>query len=360
LALSYGWRGVRQRRVIGAIVAPLIPAVMLATLVQQLGGQTGHDPLAWTVEFWLTNGPGMVGVVLSRFAGACTTIGLFTLPLTLPLLFDGRIRAYSSVQRWLATALLLALVAGLVARSAVFDESWLFPHVGNVIRTNGFMASPFNDRLPESIVIPRGGLVAVTVASLLGAVALLLAVAGLDRAKLARRGSSVPLLFALLAAGQTLAYYTYLDRYLLAALPAALLVALLVKPRTRLAIPLAVAGLGVLAVWSVWWESEYLARRAAQWQAAQAVVERGVPPQEVNGGFEWNRWYRGPEVIAAAVQLARAERSDRPIDERIGEHLKTKDRWSLMYRLPRDIPANRVLATVPYWNGHSIYAVQRS
>jgi hypothetical protein len=115
-----------------------------------------------------------------------------------------------------------------------------------------------------------------------------------------------------------------------------------------------------LAVWSVWWESEYLARRAALWQAAQLVVDRGVPPDEVNGGFEWNRWYRGPEVIARAVQQARAEPDGRPLEERIEDNLKTKSRWSLMYVLPRDIPANRVIGRVPYWRGQSVYAVQRS
>src|SRR5207248_5396254 len=115
-----------------------------------------------------------------------------------------------------------------------------------------------------------------------------------------------PLLFALLALAQGLTYHQFFDRYTLVLLPAALLLCLVAFPTAARARVLGLAGMAFLAAWSIWWERDYLDRRAALWQSGLALVSRGVPPEEIDGGYEWNGWYRGRAVLAAAVDQALA------------------------------------------------------
>ena len=60
-------------------------------------------------------------------------------------------------------------------------------------------------------------------------------------------------------------------------------------------------------MWSIWWERDYLERRAALWQAGQELVKRGIPPEEIDGAFEWNGWYRGQTAIQLALGGLRAD-----------------------------------------------------
>ena len=37
----------------------------------------------------------------------------------------------------------------------------------------------------------------------------------------------------------------------------------------------------LFAGWSIWWQRDFMARRAAVWQAAQSLVNMGIPAEEM-------------------------------------------------------------------------------
>src|SRR5919197_2237820 len=112
LLLIGGWPAALQPRRLVAILAPFVPALLLAAYFDGQRGAVREDSLAWTVASWTSHGPGLVGVVLDRFAATFCTLGLFSLPLSLGAV-AGR-PAPGPGQRRLAGALLVALVVGLL------------------------------------------------------------------------------------------------------------------------------------------------------------------------------------------------------------------------------------------------------
>ena len=142
-------------------------------------------------------------------------------------------------------------------------------------------------------------------------------------------------------------------------LPSALLVALLAVPRLRWQ-PAALVGVLTLAGWSIWWERDYLGRRAALWQAGQALVERGIPPDEIDGGYEWIGWHRGQTILAAAPDLVEPDGIGRNLENYVSDSMNMRRaRWAVAYELPQGVPESRVLASVPYGHGQRVVAVQR-
>ena len=65
----------------------------------------------------------------------------------------------------------------------------------------------------------------------------------------------------MLICAASLPYWVFFDRYLLPLLPAAILLPLVVFRDCRRLGALALPGVALLALWSVWWEREYLERR---------------------------------------------------------------------------------------------------
>jgi hypothetical protein len=82
------------------------------------------------------------------------------------------------------------------------------------------------------------------------------------------------------------------DRYLLALLPSAILLALLAGGGlggfdarvTAISYAAVGVGLALLAGWSLWWEREFLERQGALWHAGALLVQQGVPAREIDGG----------------------------------------------------------------------------
>ena len=169
----------------------------------------------------------------------------------------------------------------------------------------------------------------------------------------------MPLLFGLLALGATLVYYTLYDTYLLALIPSALLLTYLALPRFRWSQTAAFAGVAALAVWSIWWEREYLNRRAALWQAGQLLVQRGVPPEEIDGGYEWNGWYRGQAIFAAAVEQNKSGNM-RQLENFVLQNLRRRMRWTLAFEPPSSPAQGSIVDVVPYGGGKRVYAIQRA
>ena len=353
------WRAALRPRYVIAVLGPFLPALIIGTYFHDQRGPASFQPLAFTLATWSEHGPVLPGLLLTRLAGTFSTLGLFVLPLFIGAL-AGRSTPNGGWQRRLAAGSLLLLLAGFIARGAIFGLGPLFPHVDGDISSRGFEISPRSGSVSSSIAVPESGLIVVTVAAFLGAGLLALGVAA-ALARGTRLGpAAVPLLFGLFALALTVAYDEFLVRYLVVLLPAAVLMVLLTFRGTARTYAPALAGVALLAAWSVWWEREYLERRAAFWQAGQALVARGIAPEDVESGYEWNGWYRGEAAIAAATQQAAADGDWHRLDEYVlvGLHLK-KPRWAVVYSPPGDVPGGRVLTVVSYGQGQRAVGVQR-
>jgi 4-amino-4-deoxy-L-arabinose transferase-like glycosyltransferase len=287
LLLTAGWRTAVSPRFAGAVIGPFLPALLLGVYFDSQRGPVREEPLAWTVAFWLDQGPGLVPLLLARLAAACSTLGLFTLPILVGALGRRPPFRLGRSQRWLAGGLLLAVALGLIAlaylpRVDYATYKLLFPYLGNVLTERGFEARTLYQTSPASITIPGPAQVLLTLAgALAGGLLVLSWVSALSRERM-RGHMGVPLLFGFLVFTASLLYAQFYDRYLLMVLPASLLVVFLTYSppaaavagsphvRSRLGRPVgafALAGVAIFAAWSVWWEREYLERRAALWRA---------------------------------------------------------------------------------------------
>jgi 4-amino-4-deoxy-L-arabinose transferase-like glycosyltransferase len=90
--------------------------------------------------------------------------------------------------------------------------------------------------------------------------------------------------------------YVHFDRYLLPVLLSGLLIIRPVghaRPQKRLA-----AAAVLLLLWycfSIAGTHDYFAWNRARWTALNEALESGIPPEKIDGGFEFNGWYRtGP------------------------------------------------------------------
>ena len=92
-----------------------------------------------------------------------------------------------------------------------------------------------------------------------------------------------------------------LDRYLLVLLPASLYLVLRlgdIKPAGWW------IGLGVCAAmltYSLVEMGDHLAWNTARWAAGERLVAQGVPPEAIDGGFEWVGWYEFETALPRAI-----------------------------------------------------------
>ena len=210
-------------------------------------------------------------------------------------------------------------------------------------------------------MIPESVQIVATAAALLGAGLLALCAVKASSPASSSGSLAAPLLFGLVALAQSVLYLEFNDRYLVVLLPSALLLSLLAVGPVQ-GRGLALGGIALVALWSVWWERDYLARQGAVWQSGRLLVERGIPPERIDGGFEWNEWYRGRAAIAGAIEAASQGKPDengRRLLRLVGTRLDASSaRWAVAFAPPRD-GSGSVLASVPYGNGHRVVAVQR-
>jgi 4-amino-4-deoxy-L-arabinose transferase-like glycosyltransferase len=379
---GYGWPW-RQSLV---VAGSFLPLMLLGIWIVRSRGPSRQESIAWTLRFWENLGDRLVMVLLSRLGETVATLGLFALPIALGMLASWSALRLGWRRAWGGMTLVLIGLLGFLIRA---DESWdalLFPFLGNTLDAGGFYVANqhyYAGTTPETVVLPTLGRMLISLLALAGAALLVLAAVAVCSWQRLRGPSGVPLLSGLIALGLTMPYYSFYDDYLLALLPVALLVASLAANRVARSIgpPLrgaqrwlieptlgfgaldavdcwrvpAVAGVLLLAVWSIWWERDYLQRQTAVWQAGQALVKQGIAPEAIDGGFEWNGWYRGQAVIAAA-----AERSTGPrLQTRIFRDLHMPDaQYVLRFTPPLGAATEHVLAAVPYGGKRYVYAVQ--
>jgi 4-amino-4-deoxy-L-arabinose transferase-like glycosyltransferase len=360
------------RRALPALFLPFLPMVLLASYFDVQRGAIRQEPLHWTLDLWLAQGTGMVLPTLVRAANLLTTLGLFTLPLSLGSLATGRSLPRRGWPRACAGALVLVYLVLAVVRPLATGRSPLLPVLPDVLSVRGFLGDigvfSANGRLPESIVLPMPAVIVATVLGLAGGALLLLTLTQLVAGYPFGANTTVTLLYGALAFGALVAYMQVFDRYLLALLPSALLLALLAGGGlggfdarvTAISYAAVGVGLALLAGWSLWWEREFLERQGALWQAGALLVQQGVPAREIDGGYEWNGWYRGDEVLANAVKRAARDGSGRRLDEYMLQGLAAPNaRWALLYAASERPGRYAVRTSVQYWHGQLAVGVQR-
>ena len=199
------------------------------------------------------------------------------------------------------------------------------------------------------------------VASLVGGALLLAAIIAAIR-KSARGPACVPYIFGLAVAGAILIRPELYDRYQLAILPSALIAAAVATGSTRLGIAIALFGVGLYAGWSFYWERDYLAREAAVWQVGRGLVERGIPTDQIDGGFEWNGWYRGDDIVADVIQAMDQSPNGELWTIEIARRLLRSDTpWYIDFAIRDKACPDRVIDVKYYGYGerHPVFGLER-
>lgn len=234
----------------------------------------------------LGRGPLVVLVEAFRNSGiAALYLGLFALPLAIAggaMTGFGRLITLGGGLVGLGLALVGARMP--LAENVLYDLG-----VGPLTLRDAFFGGP-----PAEVRGPAWLLTVVTVAAGAGAGALgVLVVRGARRLW---RGGARPLLTLLVATAvfsfAPLAVAGFLDRYLIALLPPVVAVAAAGSRRGRAG---ALVGAAVVLLlvggFSVAATRDYFSWNRARWAALERLVAQGVPPSEIDGGFEFHGWF---------------------------------------------------------------------
>jgi hypothetical protein len=234
-----------------------------------------------------------------------------------------------------------------------------FPQVGNTLSAYGFLPYTYGDRLPTSVAVPRSAIILATIASLGGGSLLLTAsVAAMRRC--VQGAVSMPIFFGVAMVGAILARPVLYDRYLLAVLPSALILVALATRSTRLGSAMTLVGVLVFATWGVWWERDYLSRQATVWQVGRALVERGIPPSQIDGGLEWNGWHRGDDVVATAIASTGFSPGRLSLGVEVARRLVRSDApWYIDFAIRPGQCQDRVIDVSHYGDRHPVYGLER-
>ena len=368
-------RGERRKHVplvsVLATVGPALIAVGIGWALDQQRGPIHQEPLRWTLARW-TEQPGSTAIeAVSRLPVVGMLLGLFTLPLSIALLAHPRRLLATPAERRLAAVLLLLVATATREQLSRDPARLLLLHQPDVLTTRGFLVDESffdsNETVPASLALPAAAPPALTVLAAVGLLLLVVAVARAVCRASSQRTVVAPLAMGLLSLAVVCTYFDFYDRYVLSVLPWALVAVLtalrdIPGDRSRASWPWAAVALCVLllAGWSAWWEREYLARRAATWQAGLELVRLGVPADEIDGGYEWNGWHQRDAAMAEVVERAKTDGSGRRLNDYIITRLQSpKARWVLAFAPPRRSQGGRVLVEVPYWRGQAVYGIER-
>jgi hypothetical protein len=98
------------------------------------------------------------------------------------------------------------------------------------------------------------------------------------------------------------------DEYLIVFLPAGLYLALRFRPVTRGGLVAGGCVCALMLAYGCREMADYMAWNSARWAAGRSLLAEGVPPEAIDGGFEWAGWYEFES--AWPVAIARGMRAD--------------------------------------------------
>lgn len=332
--------------------APALAVIALYFLLNREGSAnwaTQNITFGLTLQQMLQ--PEWWGIFVRRAVQTLMTLGVYLSPLLLALVFARRDRIlpalYSLSRPRLALYALVALVfAVTVARLALRGE-W-FPYLTDILTRAGlrpylaYYAYDAGALRPDLLSLWATALLTLFAAACGFALALL-ALAPLRLDSLRRAPVEHVFLWALvlLIAVASLVFATFYERYLLPLLAGALVLVLararragvrwsatfrggsaatgkcctpftsvpvsrrayeVDKPALQLSIPVALAGLGVLAAASWLLMTDYWSWNEARWQLGRSLLAQNIPARRIDGGYEWDGWY----LYDATVEYIRA------------------------------------------------------
>jgi len=304
-------------RTLAAALLPVLLGVALQLLYEHWLIATGRTPVVPVPLGGLLSGSPLLFAERAALAilVALPNLGLGVAPFLACFAFTRRGRPLIGLPRpgtsWQVQALLCALLTlGLVASGAPL------PALGDVLVPSGLGPLTLRDTWVLRIHEPRiPGLVtalwlAMTVVSAWAAIALVLAIAEMVAG--AVRNFKVPewrstawpqvLLLAVLgsyAAGLLLVSgsSSIFDRYFVPLIPIALALLLIdrghrepMPDRTRDLLPGAIF-IALYAAFAVTATHDYLAWNRARWRATDSLMQSGVTPHHIDGGYEFDGWY---------------------------------------------------------------------
>ena len=307
--------------------------------------------------------------LLAYWAGSILT-GAFVVPLGLAIIAPWPPRQQLDVP--LRVALLLVagwLAAGLLTQLPMVRYPTAPLQIGFTITEGGFQTNTMGGRLPAAIMASTTAVQLAEVLGLLG-VPLLVAAAAQVPVRMMRNPALVSVLvFGMLVMGLVLGlavWTTVIDRYFVPFIPTVLLLGALAAPRARAVVPLGLAGILLFGSWSLSWEREYLARQGAIWDAGRALAAQGIPPEQIDGGYEWNGWHRVELAVEAGRAIAHLPPPNWPYGVTSYAHgfygtISPPDLpWYVDYRPdPKAACPDHILVVVPYLEDRQVYGLKR-
>lgn len=307
----------RMRWAMASVSLPLLVALLYSGWLALSGGVTwANSRLALDGALAFIADPQTPAVLLRRVVEDCMTLAVYLLPLWLllvPALHGGRAAPAAQLLpapgRWSRVARLVRAVPWLwlaaLPVGAVFgittyrlaQRGEYLPYLTDVVTRQGL--SPYLATFayaggafrPDILPLPFWA--ALTLLGCAGGCALaLLALRRLwtPGPRAVASGTGFVYWSAFCLAVPTLLFPEFYERFLLPFLPLALILLLDAGRRARSAPWLGAAGVLLMACCSLALLRDYWGWMDVRWPLAQAIVASGVPPQKLDGGYEWDGW----------------------------------------------------------------------
>lgn len=288
--LLFLWRHTFSLRNILFATLPLALSYVSLHVFSNWLERSGQLPAAYQDmgDLWqfVSTMKGIVPIAVERTGLLLTTLGLFLLPLTLTQ--AGRI---FRKKMWTGRVVMIRIPLLLAAGYCIWQGYQVFPK-GNVFYSIGLGPKLLADTIWGDNADPRlspGCLETlkqstIIMGMLLGALLLSLT-AGEGRRRL---WAHFALLFCFLYTTFICLNPLLIDRYFLVLVPVFLLVL------CTSAHDFPPAGFVLIAIWalfSIAATHDYLAWNRARWISGNSLLEQGVSPEKIDGGFEFNAWH---------------------------------------------------------------------
>jgi hypothetical protein len=258
------------------------------------------------------------------------TLGLVAIPV---LLLDLRSLSWKRFTAALVLLLLAAYYWRHNSEELVFGG--LFPYTFGVLDLWGAFTNYITCGFRDVLLTPNLCL-ALSVAGCVGGAALLARRPGGSCA------GGLLLLFSLVQALLLLALPVTCDRYLEVLFPAGVYLALSARPLRARGWLAAGAALAVSMGISIGLMHDWLAWNEARWAVGRRAVERGVQPQDVEGGFEWDGWFAPVPMLPPGS----VPRGPLVLDYSADNFCHVRGRYALSFSvLSKTVPID----AEPYW-----------
>lgn len=242
-----------------------------------------------------------------RLSTSWLYLGLFTLPILLPQVFRHGLRQTYRTRAFKIFAVWLGVLVFLTLLFSAQRQQPFMPYWAGIIQRDGIGPTTLaGHKLP---ITPDWLFwLVTTIAPVAGAAQATLWTEGmLQLFKRQLPGGILLVLVGLLMAAMTALIVLFWDRYLLVFIPASIYLALKIGPLSVRQQGVTVALCVALATFALIGLGDYFSWNTARWLAGGQLVVQGVPPEAIDGGFEWDGWYRFETALPQAIAAGAGE-----------------------------------------------------